>query len=201
MLCDASAIASCSFASVAASTAAAPFACAVSSRAAARIRRRSFASAQRGEIGGRAFEHAAELEDVVAQRRMIGDQLTPRRRDPGTQLVRHVDARAAPVCSSPRATSWVACAPYCAPRRIPAQARAPARAGRPGAVEQRRLDLAHHHFGPAPCRHRCHRRVSLRNAFRADWPNQFELRRRRGNYAAKSSSRIRMPGRRLWSET
>ena len=43
--------------------------------------------------------------------------------------------------------------------------------------------------------------VVPRNVRRADWPNQFELRRRRGNYAAKSSPRIRMPGRRPWSET
>ena len=101
VLCDASAIASCSFASVAASTAAAPFACAVSARAAAHGSGAGRSHRRAARQGGRAFEHAAELEDVVAQRRMIRDQLTPRRRDPGTQLVRHVDARAAPALQQP----------------------------------------------------------------------------------------------------
>ncbi len=37
--------------------------------------------AQRGEVGGGAFQHAAEFQDVVTQGRMVGHQLAPWRGD------------------------------------------------------------------------------------------------------------------------
>jgi hypothetical protein len=53
-------------------------------------------AAQRGEVGGGAFQHAPEFQDVVAPRGTVGDELGPRRRRARAQLVGHEHPAAGP---------------------------------------------------------------------------------------------------------
>ncbi|MCY1231344.1 hypothetical protein D9M72_437900 [compost metagenome] len=120
--------------------------------------------AQRGEVGGRAFQYAAEFQDVVAQRGMVGHQLPPWRSNAGAQLVGGIDAGAAPAMQqAARGQALDGFAHGVARHRVlPGQhalGRQP-RARRPGAVQQRGFHLTHHRLhapagAPAPlCRHR-----------------------------------------------
>ncbi|MNT22217.1 hypothetical protein D3C72_1575940 [compost metagenome] len=112
--------------------------------------------AQRGEVGGGAFQHPAEFQDVVAQRGVVGHQLPPRRGDAGTQLIGGIDAGAAPAMQqAARSQPLDGLAHGIAGNVIlPGEhaLRRQPRAGRPGAVEQRGFHPAHDRLhSPARC--------------------------------------------------